>query len=186
MIWLFILTSLSSWTKTQVCRHCRIVLKSFRNHPEVVNLGNIEVPFLFVCVCCMGVYGCEWVWMGVHIRAWRWRPEVDIGCVPQLLTSLILERRHLSEHGAHRLARQTTSSWGRLALASHQGEDRHITVPCFLCGWLGWELRSLCLWSKYFTNRTVSSGFLFNFSDRSLPVAKVTGTMTLWPCLHLF
>lgn len=44
-----------------MCAGCAgLYLDSFRNHPEVVELGNTEVPFLFMHVVCAraGVHMC--------------------------------------------------------------------------------------------------------------------------------
>lgn len=91
----------------------------------MVKLGNIEVPFLFVYARCMGMCRCSYLCMKVEARGWH-----------QLLNSLIFERRHLSDHGAHWLARQTshTSPENSLHLPSTSERTSLSLCPAFYVG----------------------------------------------------
>lgn len=109
-----------------------------------------------------------------------WRPEVDIRCFLQLLSSLISKAWCFVGLELADSARQAVQEAPLLSLSSQSWDCRlaGIANTChhaqLLCGrWLGIKLKSSCLYGKHFIAQAISSALSLCFRIRFLSVVQV-------------
>ena len=62
--------------------------------------GTIETSNIFVSFVCIFAYLCVQTFVCTHLCVYIWKPEDNIGYLPQLLSALVLKTESLSEPDA--------------------------------------------------------------------------------------
>lgn len=110
------------------------------------------VVYLHVCTHMCGVSTCILcVCVCTHMPGWS--PEIDVWCLPLLLSTFLLERGSLIEPGTHQFSPTKAA----------------VTMPGFLCGL--WNLNSdphVCVTSAFFIHWVISPASRNGFSLTSV------------------